>query len=80
MNYEVQRAIEGKADQWKVDGLSHELQQAKRDIQELNHKLSHAEGRISNQYQAIQDLLNILLESGKFEEHENQIHQIKGYY
>lgn len=79
MNYEIKSAIDRKADQWKVDGLSQELDRAKQDIQELNSQLDYAKGRIQNQSEALRQLIAILTESGNFPDYDNTLHSINQY-
>jgi uncharacterized coiled-coil DUF342 family protein len=78
MNYEVQQALERKADAWQLDELKRQVESLKNENYSLKEKIERAESRISNYYSAMDKLLQTIIESENFED-VNQLHEIRQY-
>lgn len=77
--YEVEQAINKKADSWELQNVKNENGQLKNQIQTLEEKIQHSENSVRVANQKIELLCDLLIESGKFED-ENQLHNIKNQY
>jgi hypothetical protein len=79
MNYEIERAISGKADEWKLNALRQEVEHLKNENHQLEGKITNAQNRLENQYRAIETLIRVIAESDLIPEQTNPLIELRAY-
>lgn len=78
-NWEVESKLSGKVDKWEFHALQTEIQQLKYDKRDLSQDLGNLQSKYQNLYYTLERLIQIMLDSGQFEENVNEIHTLKQY-
>jgi len=78
MNYDVEQAISRKADAWEVHNLKSEIDSVRRENNDLRETIQRANNSISNHYAAIEQLIQMLIDSEKFED-VDKLYELKRY-
>ena len=79
MQYEIQEALRRKADEWEVNALKSQVSELKSEIYQLTEKINYTKNRMENQYRAINDLIQFIIEKDLLPENTNQLYELKNY-
>ena len=79
MQYEIQEALRRKADEWEVNTLKSQVSELKSEIYQLTEKINYTKNRMENQYRAINDLIQFIIEKDLLPENTNQLYELKNY-
>jgi flagellar capping protein FliD len=78
MNYEIQQALSRKVDDYQFNVLRQEVDNLKSENRALSQKLGKAEAKLHNHYNAIEKLIQIMIDSNQFIE-TNELFEIRQY-
>ena len=79
MQYEIQEVLRRKADEWEVNALKSQVSELKSEIYQLTEKINYTKNRMENQYRAINDLIQFIIEKDLLPENTNQLYELKNY-
>lgn len=77
MNYEIQQAIDRKADKWELHNLQNENGQLKRDLKQLEKEIGELRAKQNNSYEAINNLIELISEHDCFVNDLDILYNIK---
>lgn len=77
MNYEIQQALGNKADKHEINRLNEEIRQLRNENRNLEENLNKAKYSIQNHYSALEQLIQIMIDSELFE--DDNFYRIKQY-
>ena len=81
MNYDIERKLNSKVDEWRFNGLEQEVSGLKSKVSHLEGEITDLKNKISNQYYAYNRLLEFLIESNRFnDEKVNELYNIKNSF
>ena len=79
--YEVEQAINKKADQWELQNVKNENDRLKNQINDLERKIQNSENNLLTANQKMDALLDFLIsEEGVWNGDLDQLHNIKAQY
>lgn len=75
--YEIENKLRDKADKWELHNLKSEVERLQNENRNLDDKVARLENRISNHYSAIEQLVQIIIDSALFGEREENLMNIR---
>jgi len=79
MNYDTQQALSRKADEWEVNALKSQISELKNENHHLSERIGYIKGRLENQYNAINTLIQLIIEKDLLPENTSQLYELKNY-
>lgn len=79
MNYEVERELSKKVDEWQFRALEQKYYALERENNELQTKIGNIEAKLSNWYRTIDSILITLAENENFSEQQNDLYTLRQY-
>jgi hypothetical protein len=79
MNYDTERALSRKVDDWQLHALQSKVDSLEHTLRELKHDLEGAQNTLRNHYSAMEKLIQLLIDRNLFSEDLNLLYEIKQY-
>jgi hypothetical protein len=78
MQYELERRLNEKADEWKLSQAQTEIGELKNNVNRLKEKIEYLEGINSNRYYALERFFVLIAEHPQFSDLQNEIYVLRG--
>lgn len=79
MQYDVQQALDRKAEKWELQNAQHENQRLNDRLQVLSREIGEAKAKNSGYFEAISRLIDIISEREDFAGQYHELQNIKQY-